>query len=113
MMSRLTNHEVAEIFSAIADLMEILDEDRFRVQAYRRASDAIRDLPAPLATYRDRGELVGYTVGLVSALASLVVAALIARRLSTSEQDNGWAGGIAAVLGCVSIWGHWVQRGCW
>jgi len=57
MMSRLTNHEVAEIFSAIADLMEILDEDRFRVQAYRRASDAIRDLPAPLATYRDRGEL--------------------------------------------------------
>ncbi len=43
--------------SAIADLMEILDEDRFRVQAYRRASDAIRDLPAPLATYRDRGEL--------------------------------------------------------
>ena len=56
-MSRLTNHEVAEIFSAIADLMEILDEDRFRVQAYRRASDAIRDLPAPLATYRDRGEL--------------------------------------------------------
>lgn len=57
MMSRLTNHEVAEIFSAIADLIEILDEDRFRVQAYRRASDAIRDLPAPLATYRDRGEL--------------------------------------------------------
>lgn len=56
-MSRLTNHEVAEIFSAIADLMEILDEDRFRVQAYRRSSDAIRDLPAPLATYRDRGEL--------------------------------------------------------
>ncbi len=56
-MSRLTNHEVAEMFSAIADLMEILDEDRFRVQAYRRASDAIRDLPAPLATYRDRGEL--------------------------------------------------------
>ncbi len=57
MKSRLTNHEVAEMFSAIADLMEILDEDRFRVQAYRRASDAIRDLPAPLATYRDRGEL--------------------------------------------------------
>jgi len=57
MISRLTNHEVAEMFSAIADLMEILDEDRFRVQAYRRASDAIRDLPAPLATYRDRGEL--------------------------------------------------------
>ncbi|MGQ9549971.1 MAG: DNA polymerase/3'-5' exonuclease PolX [Roseiflexus sp.] len=57
MMSRLTNHEVAHIFSAIADLMEILDEDRFRVQAYRRAGEAIRDLPAPLETYRNRGEL--------------------------------------------------------
>ncbi|MGB9750645.1 DNA polymerase/3'-5' exonuclease PolX [Roseiflexus castenholzii] len=52
-----TNHDIAEVFSAIADLMEILDEDRFRVQAYRRASDVIRHLPAPLATYRARGEL--------------------------------------------------------
>lgn len=56
-MPYLTNHDIAEVFSTIADLMEILDEDRFRVQAYRRAGDAIRDLPAPLATYRTRGEL--------------------------------------------------------
>lgn len=56
-MPHLTNHDIAEVFSAIADLLEILDEDRFRVQAYRRASDAIRDLPAPLATYRARSEL--------------------------------------------------------
>jgi arabinofuranosyltransferase len=58
------------------------------------------------------GELVGYTVGLVSALASLVVAALIARRLSTSEQDNGWAGGIAAVLiGANPFFAYWSMSG--
>jgi len=44
------------------------------------------------------GELVAYTVGFVSALGSLVVAAVIARRLSANEQDNRWAGGIAALL---------------
>jgi hypothetical protein len=58
------------------------------------------------------GELVAYTVGFVSALGSLVVAALIARRLSTSEQDNGWAGGIAAVLiGANPFFAYWSMSG--
>ena len=56
-MVQLTNRDIADVFSAIADTMEILGEDRFRIQAYRRASEALADLPAPLATYRSRGKL--------------------------------------------------------
>ena len=57
MTATLTNREVADVFYAIADSMEVLGEDRFRTQAYRRAGDAIVDLPEPLASYRERGEL--------------------------------------------------------
>jgi DNA polymerase (family 10) len=57
MAAMLSNRDIADVFYAIADSMEILGEDRFRTQAYRRAGDAVVDLPAPLATYRDRGEL--------------------------------------------------------
>lgn len=38
--SLFTNKDVYELFDAIADLMEILGEDRFRILAYRRASQA-------------------------------------------------------------------------
>ncbi len=55
----LNNREIADVFYAIADTMEVLGEDRFRTQAYRRAGDAIVDLSAPLASLRERGELVG------------------------------------------------------
>jgi DNA polymerase (family 10) len=57
MAATLTNREIADVFHAIADTMEILGEDRFRTQAYRRAGDALADLPEPLASYRARGEL--------------------------------------------------------
>ncbi len=57
MTEPLTNKAVADVFRAIADSMEILGEDRFRTQAYRRASETLADLPQPLALYRERGEL--------------------------------------------------------
>jgi DNA polymerase (family 10) len=53
----LSNRDIADVFQAIADSMEILGEDRFRILAYRRASEAIADLPMPLADYRARNAL--------------------------------------------------------
>ena len=57
MANTLSNREVADVFHAIADTMEIMGESRFRTQAYRRAGDVINDLPASLTVYRERGEL--------------------------------------------------------
>lgn len=59
MTTPLTNRDIANVFHAIADSLEVLGEDRFRIQAYRRAGDAVGDLPAPLASYRTRNELEG------------------------------------------------------
>ncbi|MBC8162722.1 MAG: DNA polymerase/3'-5' exonuclease PolX, partial [Roseiflexaceae bacterium] len=53
----LTNRAVADIFAAIADSMELLGEDRFRALAYRKAANAIGELPLPLADYRARSAL--------------------------------------------------------
>jgi DNA polymerase (family 10) len=57
MAALLTNREIADVFYAIADTMEVLGEDRFRLQSYRRAGDALGDLPEPLASYRSRGQI--------------------------------------------------------
>jgi DNA polymerase (family 10) len=57
MADTLTNRQIADVFYAIADTMEVLGEDVFRSRAYRRAGDAILSLPAPLATLRERDEL--------------------------------------------------------
>src|SRR5919205_4016180 len=57
MTSSLSNHEIADVFHAIANSLEIKGEDRFRVQAYRRVGDAILELPEPLTAYRERNEL--------------------------------------------------------
>ena len=57
MAQALSNRDIADIFLEIADRMEILGEDRFRALAYRRAGEAIADLPMPLADYRARGAL--------------------------------------------------------
>jgi DNA polymerase (family X) len=57
MAALMTNREIADVFYAIADTMEVLGEDRFRTQSYRRAGDALGDLPEPLASYRARGQL--------------------------------------------------------
>jgi DNA polymerase (family 10) len=57
MAATLTNREIADVFYAISDTMEVLGEDVFRSRAYKRAGDAIVDLAAPLALLRARGEL--------------------------------------------------------
>ena len=57
MAAKLTNREIADVFYAIADTMEILGEDVFRARAYHRAGDAIVGLSVPLATLRERGDL--------------------------------------------------------
>jgi DNA polymerase (family 10) len=53
----LSNRDIADVFLGIAARMEILGEDKFRLLAYRRAGEAIADLPMPLADYRARGAL--------------------------------------------------------
>ena len=53
----LSNQQVAQVFQNIADAMELLGEDRYKYQAYRRASEMIHALPTSLQDYYARGAL--------------------------------------------------------
>ena len=71
-----TNKDVYKLFDAIADLMEILGEDRFRILAYRRASQALQAVELPLYEIfqRDRlHKIDGLSKGMAEKVAELFV----------------------------------------
>lgn len=51
------NHEIARIFSEIADLMEVREDSPFKVRAYRKAADTIEALTESLEGIAARGAL--------------------------------------------------------
>ena len=53
----MKNKEIAAVFEAIADLMEILDEDRFRINSYRKAARVIGDLTEAVEDVAAAGRL--------------------------------------------------------
>lgn len=53
----MRNKDVAEIFSNIADLLEIKGEKVFRVNSYRRVARTIKDLTTDIEQFAERGEL--------------------------------------------------------
>ncbi|HUS47984.1 MAG TPA: DNA polymerase/3'-5' exonuclease PolX [Phycisphaerae bacterium] len=53
----MKNKEIAGIFSGIADLMEILGEDRFRINSYRRSARVVSDLADDIAAVAEAGRL--------------------------------------------------------
>ena len=53
----MTNREIAEIFSSIGDIMDILGENRFKVLAYRRAAENIMSLGQDLRSFWRAGTL--------------------------------------------------------
>ncbi len=57
MPGELSNVQVAATFERLADLLEIRGETVYKVAAYRKAAESIRNLPESLADVRERGEL--------------------------------------------------------
>ncbi len=53
----MNNREVADVFSRIGDMMDILGENRFKVLAYRRASENILSLGQDIHAYWEAGTL--------------------------------------------------------
>jgi DNA polymerase (family 10) len=53
----MTNHEIAEVFKRIGNMMDILGENRFKVLAYRRAAENIEELGQDIRVYWQAGTL--------------------------------------------------------
>jgi DNA polymerase (family 10) len=45
----MQNHEIAKVLDEIADMLEVSEDNFFRVRAYRNAARTVRDHPEPLA----------------------------------------------------------------
>jgi DNA polymerase (family 10) len=55
---QVTNRQVAEVLSSIADLLQYQNGNPYRVQAYRNAARGILDLPEPVTAFIARGEML-------------------------------------------------------
>ena len=53
----MENVVLSEFFDQMADIMEILGEDRFRINTYRRVARIISDMPTDVATLLATGQL--------------------------------------------------------
>ena len=52
----LTNQEIADVFRRLANLMELREDDPFRIRSYRTAAETIEDWPKPLAEIAAEGD---------------------------------------------------------
>lgn len=51
----MTNQEIAGVFRRLADLMELGEDNPFKIRAYRAAADTIEDTTTPLAEMVSEG----------------------------------------------------------
>jgi len=53
----MKNTVISEVFNQMADIMEILGEDRFRINSYRRVARIISDMPTDIEPLLESGQL--------------------------------------------------------
>ncbi len=70
----MQNHEIAKILDEVADMIEVSEDNFFRVRAYRNAARTVRDHPVPLSEMDDKQlkELPGIGADLAGKLADLI-----------------------------------------
>jgi DNA polymerase (family 10) len=67
----LENIDVARIFDEIADILELKDDNRFRIRSYRRAARVVRDMPDDVKSLSEAGQLTSIQ-GIGSSLAEKI-----------------------------------------
>jgi len=83
------NRELARIFGEIADMLEILGKDPYRINAYRKAARVLRDLAEDVAELDKRGRLQAISgIGKSTAekIREYLATGKVARHAELSEQ---------------------------
>lgn len=78
---RFTNKEVADLFALVADILQILDANRFRVIAFQNAAEAIKNYSQDISNAYAEGrlqEIPGIGKGLAGALSELLREGVVA-----------------------------------
>jgi len=85
----MTNAEIAEMLRANADLMEIAGENSFRVNAFRRAADAVRAHDRSLTAESDLKAIPGVGAGIAAVLSEILRTGTFASFEELQEQLPG------------------------
>ena len=87
----IENAEIADVLERVADLLEAQDANRFRVRAYRAASETIRKHPIPLARILREGgvEAVDALPTIGPTIAAHIAELVHRRSLSLLERIEG------------------------
>lgn len=80
----MTNKQIANAFHALADLMELHEEDEFRIRSYRNAYIILRKTDAPLADMSE--EHLRSIKGVGNAIAAKITELTRTRRMQTLEK---------------------------
>lgn len=67
----MTNSEIANVLRQHADLLEIAGENRFRINAYRKAADAVAAYPRAVLTEPDLTTIPGIGTGIAAAIGEI------------------------------------------
>jgi len=81
----MDNSDVVRILDQTADLLEILDEDVFKVRSYRRAAESVRGLAQDLSSIRE-GEGLQSIPGIGKSLAGKIAELLDTGRMGYHEE---------------------------
>ncbi|HCF56455.1 MAG TPA: DNA polymerase/3'-5' exonuclease PolX, partial [Myxococcales bacterium] len=54
----MENSDVAQVFSEIADILDLTGGNQYKVRAYRQAAQLVDTLPGPVSEYWRRGQLL-------------------------------------------------------
>ncbi len=89
-----SNHEIADALDAVADILEILGDSRFRIQEYREAARAIERLAGPASAWHAHGRLgaAGLHPEMVGQVGRLLGGATISaymRQLASRDPADG------------------------
>lgn len=79
------NQELAALFSSMAGLLVTRNENPYKVRAYRRAAETIRDLPEEVSHVWERGALQSLP-GIGKDLAAKIQEYLTTRRIRSYEE---------------------------
>jgi len=85
----MTNARIAELLRSHADLMEIAGENSFRLNAYRRAADAVQGHDRPLAQEADLTTIPGVGAGISAAIREMLTTGTYAPLDELQEQIPG------------------------
>lgn len=85
-VSFMQNPDIARLFDEVADLLEIKNENPFRIRAYRNASRVVRDYPEPLEDVVQRGGDLTEIAGIGDDLAEKITAIVTTGELPLHKQ---------------------------